>query len=114
MALAREDEAPVDRFSARVFEKSRTLATTRERLESALALDVKAELESGAGLAAIRTSELEAGARLFFAASTSKEAASTTATSTATSTEAAEPVADRTFILSRGRMRYGAAHGYAA
>ena len=94
MALAREDEAPVDRFSARVFEKSRTLATTRERLESALALDVKAELESGAGLAAIRTSELEAGARLFFAASTSKEAASTTATSTATSTEAAEPVAE--------------------
>lgn len=83
-----ESEDTADRFSARVFEKSKTLATTRERLESALALDIEAELKEGTDLAAIRTPEPYAGAQLFFAKAVSKEAASTTATSTAaTSTE---------------------------
>lgn len=97
------DAETANRFSARVSEKSRTLATTRERLENALALDVKAELENGAGLAAMRAPELEAGARLFFAASVSEEAGTSTASSTATSTDAdaattSEPAATRFFM----------------
>lgn len=87
LAASPEVEEPAGKFSARVFEKSKTLATTRERLENALALDVKAELESGAGLSAIRANELGADARLFFAAAVSEDAATSTATSSATSTE---------------------------
>lgn len=89
-AAGTEEQEPAGKFSARVFEKSKTLATTRERLEQALALDVKAELEDGTGLAALRPSEQAADVTLFFAASAAKEVASTTATSTATSTEAVE------------------------
>jgi hypothetical protein len=104
MAVA---EAPSDRFSARIYEKSRTLATTRERLDSALALDSKAEVEDSTDLALLRTdaadvSGEEPSAVLFFAKHPGGDPAATTAvmlvgtttaTTTATSSEAL-PAAD--------------------
>lgn len=79
------DETTTDRFSTRVFEKSKTLATTRERLETALALDIEAELKDG-DLAAIRQNEdgtsVEESARLFFAKGGSDAATATTSTTT--------------------------------
>jgi len=91
------EESTEDRFSTRVFEKSKTLATTRERLETALALDIEAELKDGVGLAAIRNEAEQtdmASARLFFAKSGSDEgssvSATTTASTTATTTDALE------------------------
>lgn len=90
-ASMKAEESTEDRFSNRVFEKSRTLATTRERLETALALDVEADLKSGAGLASIQTeTTADASARLFFANVGSEPAgiaATTTATTTASSTD---------------------------
>lgn len=96
LAISAAVEEPKGTFSARIFEKSKSLTTTRERLDTALALDVKAELETGTGLAAILPSDQGGDAQLFFATSLSKEAASTTATSSATSTDAAaeEPVTE--------------------
>lgn len=101
------DETTAERFTSRVFEKSKTLATTRERLETALSLDVEADLKEGVGLAAIHDPETEsaagASARLFFAKGGSEEAAATTtASSTATTTsetpiKATEPAAARFF-----------------
>lgn len=88
------EESTEDRFSTRVYEKSRTLATTRERLETALALDVEADLKDGVTLASIRNDAEQtatASARLFFAKGGSGDtvsvAATTSATTTATSTD---------------------------
>ncbi len=95
MAMMAAPEAPSDRFGAHIYEKSRTLATTRERLDSALALDAKAEVGS-TDLALLRTDDVPSGEVpspvLFFAkaagdAVSATMAASTTATSTATTTE---------------------------
>lgn len=84
------EESTADRFTTRVFEKSKTLATTRERLDTALALDVEAELKEGVSLAAIRTTDDEQGsaasAGIFFAKVGSGDIADLTATSTATTT----------------------------
>lgn len=81
-AVPVSEEAPEDRFTARVFEKSKALATTRERLESALALDIEADAGT-VDLAAIRvTASSEAESSVLFHAT-----ASSTATTTATSTE---------------------------
>lgn len=85
------EETTADRFSTRVFEKSKTLATTRERLETALALDVEAELKEGS-LAAIRPTDGEQGdtasSGLFFAKVGSGDlTATTTASTTATTTD---------------------------
>ncbi|MDQ1299371.1 MAG: hypothetical protein QG636_39 [Patescibacteria group bacterium] len=107
------EESTEDRFTTRVFEKSKTLATTRERLETALALDVEAELKDGGSLAAIRPADAEEGdvasAGLFFAKVGSGDfvdlAATTTASTTATTTdedllkgdEATESAASRFF-----------------
>jgi len=88
------EESIEDRFSTRVFEKSRTLATTRERLETALALDVEAELKNGVSLATLRpeTEQTDAASsRLFFAeggsGAATSIAATTSASTTATTTE---------------------------
>ncbi|MES2931410.1 MAG: DUF5667 domain-containing protein [Patescibacteria group bacterium] len=89
------EESTADRFTTRVFEKSKTLATTRERLETALALDVEAELKEGVNLATIRSGEAvqgeSASAGIFFAKVGSGEvdnlAATTTATTTASTTD---------------------------
>lgn len=95
MAKMAAPEAPSDRFGAHIYEKSRTLATTRERLDSALALDAKAEVGS-TDLALLRTDDVSSGEVpspvLFFAkaagdAVSATMIASTTATSTATTTE---------------------------
>ena len=101
MAVA---EAPEARFSARVFEKSRTLATTRERLDSALALDTEAKVADSVDLAVLRhpaagaTASGDSTAVLFFAkapgdpvSATATMLATTTATTTATSSPVAEP-----------------------
>jgi len=84
-------EAPVhnpgERFAARIVEKSKMLATTREHLESVLAIDTPSD-ETPVNLAALRTeasSEGIASARLFSATLEEPEATST-ATSTATTT----------------------------
>lgn len=101
LAADTEVQEPAGKFSARVVEKSKTLATTRERLENALALDVKAELEGGRGLAAIRGPELGADVHLFFATTVATDTATSTATTTATSTEegeVSEPAASRFFM----------------
>lgn len=86
-------EEPSDRFSAHIYEKSRTLATTRERLDSALALDAKASLDGSTDLALLRTDVVsEAPSAVLFLAKTSGDVvatmldATTTATSSATST----------------------------
>ncbi len=88
MAVASED--PEDTFSARIFEKSRSLATTRERLDSALALDSSAEADASVDLAVLRhpTEDSEGGqsSLLFFAKQPVAVVSSTTATSTATTT----------------------------
>lgn len=95
------DETTEARFSTRVSEKSKTLATTRERLDTALALDGAAELKNG-DLAAIRQSDTqnatESSARLFFAKGGSgmKDTVATTTATTSTTTsenllEASEP-----------------------
>lgn len=84
-------DAPEDRFAARVYEKSRTLATTREKLETALDLDVKAE----EGAVAIDVRDLgrsrgKKGADELFMATVAAELGATvtvTATSTPTTTE---------------------------
>lgn len=87
--MATAEEAPADRFTARVFEKSKTLATTRERLESALALDIEAEKE-GVNFAALR--DVDASVQLvqltLGKVTASVPVSSTTASSTATSTNA--------------------------
>lgn len=107
-----EDAAgTAERFAARVTEKSRSLATTRERLESALALDIAAELNEG-GLAALRSLESDeqtqnAPAHLFFAKEKPSEVSATatlmveatsTATTTATSTEEVDSPGSRFFM----------------
>ena len=89
------EESTADRFTTRVFEKSKTLATTRERLDTALALDVEAELKEGVSLAAIRPTDVEQGSAastgIFFAKVGSGSmvdlAATSTATTTATTTD---------------------------
>lgn len=82
------EESTTDRFATRVFEKSKTLATTRERLDTALALDVQAELNGGVSLAAIRSTDAEQGdtasTGLFFAKVGSGDMIDLTATTTAT------------------------------
>ncbi len=87
------EESTTDRFTARVSEKSKTLATTRERLETALALDVQAELKEGVSLAAIRSNEVSQGdvksTGLFFAKVGSGDMTNLVATTTATTTKSA-------------------------
>lgn len=84
------EESTADRFTARVFEKSKTLATTRERLETALALDVEADSKEGVSLAAIRPSEGvqgdSASTGIFFAKVGSGDVVDLSATSTASTT----------------------------
>lgn len=95
--------APESRFAARVAEKSRSLATTRERLDAALALDTKAQV-SGAPVslaAVLHTDEPElsdaAPSSVLFlakqpdAAVMMSIAATTTATTTSTTTAEAAP-----------------------
>lgn len=97
VAAADAQAAPEARFSARVFEKSRTLATTRERLDSALALDTEAQAGDSVDLAVLRHPGAgaapagDSAAVLFFAKAPADAAsgaagslASTTATTTAT------------------------------
>lgn len=89
------DDSTANRFTTRVFEKSKTLATTRERLDTALALDVEAELKEGGSLAAIRSTDATQGdiasTGLFFAKVSSGDmtdlAATTSATTSATTTD---------------------------
>lgn len=93
------EESTADRFASRVFEKSKTLATTRERLDTALALDVEAEFKGGVTLAALSATNAEQGdiasTGLFFAkvgaGDTVDLTATTTATTTATSTSENPP-----------------------
>lgn len=92
-------EAPADQFSARIYEKSRTLATTRERLDSALALDSLAEGNASVDLAVLRHDAAavpgEAATSVLFFSKQSPDSgavsatmlATSTATSTATTTE---------------------------
>ena len=88
--LAVENGAPEDRFVARIAEKSKTLATTRERLDSALALDVQVEGTAVMSLSAVLTTDeniadvsgSEPSATLFLA----KQPATLVATSSATTT----------------------------
>lgn len=84
------EESTAERFTTRVFEKSKTLATTRERLETALALDVQAELKEGGSLAAIRPADGEQGdsasSGLFFAKVGSGDGTDVVGTSTASTT----------------------------
>ncbi len=93
--VAVEDESTVDRFTARVFEKSKTLATTRERLEAALALDLEAAEAQDLNLDLLTPEEGEP-ARLFFADDGSGAAATSVmvdgqASTTATTTEEVAP-----------------------
>ncbi len=104
VAVEPAPEAPETHFADRIYLKSRTLATTRERLDSALALDTEASLDAGMDLGVIAVSDTAAdaqpSARLFFAKQDegsavmmmSEVAATTTATSTATTTETVEAV----------------------
>lgn len=81
------EEAPEDRFTARVYEKSRSLAITRESLDSALALDAEAS-ENPVDLAVLRT-DAQATSVFFLASSTATSTASSTAEVPATTTPAA-------------------------
>lgn len=87
------EESAADRFTSRVFEKSRSLTTTRERLETALALDIEADLKEGVSLASIAQGDNAQGDRIsaepFFAkvGSVGEPVATTTGTTTATTTD---------------------------
>lgn len=87
MAMRADIEASEARFSARVAEKSRTLATTRERLDAALALDA-GNAAASMTLTSMTATQSAPGSERFFAtlglerATTSTSTASTTATST--------------------------------
>jgi len=95
MKMAVANDAPEDTFSARIFEKSKSLATTRERLDSALALDSTAAADASVNLAVLRHpaegSESGQSSLLFFAKQPAAPVvSSTTATSTATTTPVTE------------------------
>ncbi|HRH55850.1 MAG TPA: DUF5667 domain-containing protein [Candidatus Paceibacterota bacterium] len=78
-------EEPKNNFAERVFEKSKSLAITRDRIDTALALDDEnTEAVNLSALAEDDSSPVEQ-ARLFFAA---KIQATSTASSTASTTEA--------------------------
>lgn len=86
MAMKAESEAPEARFSARVAEKSKELATTRERLDTALALDARGAAASMT-LSSMVANQASGSERFFAALGLEKATTSTTtATSTATST----------------------------
>ncbi|MES2668332.1 MAG: DUF5667 domain-containing protein [Patescibacteria group bacterium] len=95
------DQAPEDRFSARIHEKSRTLATTRARLDSALALDSEATLDGAVDLAVLRDGETDPAetgdtpsSALFFAKDPSDAILSATLAATSTATTSAEAEAE--------------------
>ncbi|HEY0948101.1 MAG TPA: DUF5667 domain-containing protein [Candidatus Paceibacterota bacterium] len=88
MAKQAAAEEPEARFSARIAEKSKTLATTRERLDIALALDASEATATAMTFSSMPANPAVAGSGRFFAAlgleraTTSTSTASTTATST--------------------------------
>lgn len=88
MAKQAASDEPEARFSARIAEKSKTLATTRERLDVALALDAGDATAAAMTLSSVPANQAVPGSERFFAAlgleraTTSTTTASTTATST--------------------------------
>lgn len=86
--------AAAGNFATRVLEKSKTLATTREKLETALALDLEASAD-------VRTLAKEAkeDGEVFSAMVTADTAATTSASSTKKSAEKKKKEEDRTHEL---------------
>lgn len=99
--VASEEAAPAEDFAARVLEKSKTIATTRAKLDTALALDLEAKAD-------VRALSRSATATEAFSAKLSaSEEATTTASTTEESKEAKKARTLPSFPSQRFFMPFG-------